>query len=286
MTQHRRGFSAIELLVVLAILSFLVALVVPAVQGAREAAQRQETINNLKQMALAIHNANDAYKRMPPAFDKFGSGQVAASIHVHLLPYLEQARLYKAYMAQEGKGETATAKVPVFVSGEDPSTKDKTDGVQNFPANLRVFSKKGNATKADANMPELKETEPGAASIPATFPDGTSNTIVFATKYGICGEGGSRYAADPASKFAAFFGQNAAKVKAHPSDPTATFQLAPGAKECACSPLMAQSFDKKGLHVALADGSVRSLSAELTVQTWNFALQPNDGNVLGADWNN
>ena len=256
----------------------------PAVQVLREAAGNQQTVNNLKQMGLAIHFANDTHRKLPPAYDKFANSPVAASVHVHLMPFVNQNNAYKAYMENQGKGEVATVKIKEFLAPDDPSVKDKTVGIQNFAANLRVFATTGNKTKYDADMPELKATEPGNAAIPRTFTDGTSNTIVFATKYGICGDGGSKYAAEPNSKFAAFFGQNAAKMKAHPSDTTATYQLSPGPKECACSPLMAQSFSKKGLIVALADGSVRTLSPGLSAQTWNCALQPNDGMVLGKDW--
>src|SRR5207244_2701002 len=83
--------------------------------------------------------------------------------------------------------------------------------VQNFAANLRAFSDKGYKTPFEANMPPLAAVEPGAASLPKSFPDGTANTIAFITKFAECGDGGSRYAAAPDSKFAAFFGQDAAQ---------------------------------------------------------------------------
>jgi hypothetical protein len=134
-------------------------------------------------------------------------------------------------------------------------------------------------------MAALGKTEAGRASLPKTFRDGTSNTILFATKYGFCGEnGGSRYASAPSTRTAAFFGQNHAQVKAHPSDKTATFQLRPEGKECCTNPLMAQSFTKAGMPVGIGDGSVRIVSPDLTARTWNCAVQPNDGQVLGPDW--
>ena len=125
-------------------------------------------------------------------------------------------------------------------------------------------------------MPALGAIEPGSAAIPRSFLHGTSNTFVFATKYSICGEGGSGYAADPTSPWAAFFGQNAAETTAHPSDPRATFQLAPGKGECLTSPLMAQSFTRAGILLACADGSVRLARPPLRVEIWNMAVQPND----------
>jgi hypothetical protein len=280
----RRGFSLVELVVLLAMAGVLLGLVIPAVRSAQVAGVKKETIDNLKQLALACHNCNDAFKRLPPAFDQFGDMKFPASIYIHLLPYLEQANVYKIYRMEKGKGMDELV-FRVYQTGDDPST-GKKEGIVNFAANLRVFTTKGNQTKYDKNMPALAAVEPGQPSIPRTFRDGTSNTILFATKYGHCGQGGSRYAAAPNTAFAPFFGQNAAKVKAHPSDKTATFQLRPGKGDCCTSPLMAQSFTKAGIQAALADGSVRTVSANLSPQTWNAALQPNDGQVLGRDWDN
>ncbi len=89
MTQRRRGFTLVELLVVIAIIGILVALLLPAVQAAREAARRMQCGNNLKQFGLALHNYHDTYKKFPPA-----SGPRSFSAQTYLLPFMEQLNLY------------------------------------------------------------------------------------------------------------------------------------------------------------------------------------------------
>src|SRR5512134_2021324 len=91
----RGGFTIVELLVVIAIIGVLIALLLPAVQAAREAARRTQCKNNLKQLGLALHNYHDVYTVFPPG----GTYRAAAvqpagwSIQARLLPYIEQANL-------------------------------------------------------------------------------------------------------------------------------------------------------------------------------------------------
>lgn len=282
---HRRaGITMIGLLVVLAIIAFLLAFLLPAVSQVRNAAGRTQTLNNLKQVGLALHNFAGSYNRMPPAYGQLAPKFAEASIHVYLLPFVEHDKLYNAYMKTDGGEKSRKGIVAAFMSPQDPSFKEKSEGVQNYAANLRAFSIAGVKTEYTKNIEPPKEKPFYGATKFATFTDGTSNVIIFATKYAVCGEGGSQYAADPMSKFAPFFGMNAATEKASPDSAKATFQLAPKGKECSCSPPMAQSFTKDGIVIGLGDASTRFLRSSISDETWNRALCLNDGNVLGDDW--
>ncbi len=103
---RRRGFTLVELLVVIAIIGILVALLLPAVQAARESARRMQCVNHLKQMSLACHNHHDKYKTFPsgglgpwPEIE-IVNGQIAGpkeqtiSWPFQILPFLEQDGIY------------------------------------------------------------------------------------------------------------------------------------------------------------------------------------------------
>src|SRR2546423_3619997 len=94
-----RGFTLVELLVVIAIIGVLVALLLPAVQAAREAARRMQCSNNLKQIGLALQNHYDAMKVFPPGqIHTTTSGEpYTTTWGIELLTYLEQANLQARY---------------------------------------------------------------------------------------------------------------------------------------------------------------------------------------------
>jgi prepilin-type N-terminal cleavage/methylation domain-containing protein len=102
MVRTRRGFTLIELLVAIAIIAVLIGLLLPAVQKVREAAQRTQCQNNLKQIGLGLHNHHDAVGYFPPSW-KYAvpsGGMPYATFTgwgVYVLPYLEQSALYQRY---------------------------------------------------------------------------------------------------------------------------------------------------------------------------------------------
>jgi prepilin-type N-terminal cleavage/methylation domain-containing protein/prepilin-type processing-associated H-X9-DG protein len=105
----RNGFTLIELLVVISIIGVLIALLLPAVQAAREAARRSQCVNNLKQMGVAIHNYHDALGVFPPAAIMHNATDLATNcassgagmsrshgLFTYILPYIEQGNLFNA----------------------------------------------------------------------------------------------------------------------------------------------------------------------------------------------
>jgi len=94
--RKRRAFTLVELLVVIAVIGILVALLLPAVQAAREAARRTMCQNNVKQIALAVHHFASAHKALPPSLLYFGPGDPRNSSwspHARILPFLEEGAL-------------------------------------------------------------------------------------------------------------------------------------------------------------------------------------------------
>ncbi len=105
----RRAFTLVELLVVIAIIGILIALLLPAVQAAREAARRSQCANNLKQMGLALHNYHDSHQCFPSLGQgtNAGSPRYQTSTYGHmsgvvvLLPFMEQGPLYDQYTSPQ-----------------------------------------------------------------------------------------------------------------------------------------------------------------------------------------
>ncbi len=119
----RRGFTLVELLVVIAIIGILVALLLPAVQAAREAARRMSCSNNMKNLALAFHNYHDTYKKFPLYTNRLvGATRTCShwegfSAHSLILPFMEQMPLYDQI-------ESRKKSVNVDIGWRDPANFD------------------------------------------------------------------------------------------------------------------------------------------------------------------
>jgi prepilin-type N-terminal cleavage/methylation domain-containing protein len=116
--QQNTGFTLVELLVVIAIIGVLIALLLPAIQAAREAARRMQCSSHLKNISLAVHNYHDVMNSMPlfvyikgwdvsKGYRTVGGGGVNAgwfnpSVLLRILPYIEQSALYDTYVSEGG----------------------------------------------------------------------------------------------------------------------------------------------------------------------------------------
>lgn len=154
---ERKGFTLVELLVVIAIIGVLIALLLPAVQAAREAARRSQCTNNLKQIGLGLQNYGDVYKCFP-ADAVWGQGTVATMPSYHypwtiaILPFIEQKPLYDAInkripvMISATAGQVSTASPPAYgangfpqlQSQQIPAFRCPSDNTFNGPGDMPV----------------------------------------------------------------------------------------------------------------------------------------------------
>lgn len=142
----------------------LIALLLPAVQAAREAARRAQSMNNLKQIALAMHNYHDTFNELPPAVVTDADGQPLYSGRVLLLPFMDQQAIYaqwdksKAWNSPENQA-LANVAIPIF---HDPSG-------QSAPGMTDYLFVTGPGTVFDGQGKRKLQD----------ITDGTSNTLVF-----------------------------------------------------------------------------------------------------------
>jgi prepilin-type N-terminal cleavage/methylation domain-containing protein/prepilin-type processing-associated H-X9-DG protein len=308
------GFTLVELLVVIAIIGVLVALLLPAVQSAREAARRMQCQNNLKQMALAAHNHEDTYKCYPshgssgtitliggsPATATSEPQQTAGALF-QILPYLEQGNLYN--MADTAALRAIPVKTYFCPTRRKPQARLNTNtGTQRNALNDYAIPFYGDqATAACWGFPsatyDMRHDScmfvRGGTNLRgriADVIDGTSNTMMFGEKF----VDTSRYnppAADidPPEQGAtpqSGFTDNGYYAGFAWGTTRCTLGVAKRDVRYPTSPTNLAYWQffggphPGGINVALGDGSVRSLSWQIPSAVFTLIARKNDGNVV------
>jgi len=171
------GGAVLGLLMICAI---PVALLLPAVQQAREAARRSQCKNNLKQIGLALHNYHDVYGSFPPAYIPDANGKPMHSWRVLILPFIDQAPLYAQYDFSEpwdsAKNSQLLARMPpVYACPSDPTSPGSTTTAYAAPVGKHCIFDGSRATKMgdiiDGTSNTLLVGEVSGAAIPWMKPD-------------------------------------------------------------------------------------------------------------------
>lgn len=257
---RRGGFTLIELLVVIAIIAILIGLLLPAVQKVRDAAARAQSQNNLKQLGIAINNIGGTYNtQLPPSYGAFPVNGPNGSLFDHILPFIEQQNIYNQYnpgpggyfggLGGGGTPNPITVTVKPYIAPADPTNNTNSmPGLTSYASNYLVFGTTG-------------------AMLPATFQDGTSNTVIFMERYAQSSSGPHYWSATNNYIVAT---------------PTSGFQIAP--PQASANDAVPQGCSTAAMMVGLADGSVRTVSAGVSFYTWYLACYPNDGLPMPSDW--
>lgn len=300
------GFTLVELLVVIAIIGILIALLLPAVQAAREAARRSQCNNKHKQIALAMHNYHDVHKSFP-----YGWGmEIAGATHrrdcwyQRILPFIEQKPYSDKYEADKTEYVFYIVKdiqgvvVDTMMCPSDPSGPAYGGGGTDngFQGNYAVCAGGGTGTTT-IDMNVVKNDPGGLFGQNSAYGfrdclDGSSNQLLLSEgiirgKTGACwGELGGYWGGAPHGSYAFSSAEppNTTVPDRVYSCKSTTWPKAPcengNAGGLSGRWNFARSYHPGGVNAALADGSVRFVSETVDRTTWRYLGIRNDGNVL------
>jgi competence protein ComGC len=302
---RRQGVTLIEVLLVMGMIGWLLGLALPAIQNSHEAANRLVCQDHLKQIGVALHLSDAVHGFMPPAIGYYpaGGAQAYGTVWLHLLPFLQENALYNQAAGADGQilppyPNVAATPIKQFQCPSDPSLgagvlldpQNTQWGANNYAINAQVFcivypySGPWGGWYWDAA---------GHPSLASTFSDGASNTILVAEKYSQCSnmafsEGGSAWAYYFTTELNTkpYHAGFSITWTSYDIDAGSRFLVRPSpytGPESRCDPTLA-STAHSSMPVLMGDGSVRSLAAGMSGDTWWAACTPNARDLLGSDW--
>jgi len=294
------GFTLVELLVVIAIIGILVALLLPAVQAAREAARRLQCSNNLRQVGIAMHNYHDVHNSLPMGYHRVSGYRGFTPI----LPYLEHSNLYKLDPDSVEAGQTEIA---TFICPSD----DASGRIWLHLANNTRFARSnyvlcfGSNTWEDATGSNDGSFQSGRTTNLADMRDGTSHSVlaseVISGKHDVW-NGTDRYDARGLWSWPSM-GSNKYTHRNTPNssagDNMCDLSYGP---ECVHQPdngmpceytgncdipprqAAARSRHPGGVNVVFADGHGSFVGDSIDSQTWKLLASIDDGQIITSDY--